>query len=195
MAARKLRCSAVMKTGASAVSLLFFFSITLTASSGCSTIQSLNPFSSEDPSISGDGVGTGDAGGIDTGGKAANDSAPVDAPQNRTDGSEAAAIAKSGTAQKNSVVEVIWQVPTEAVETYHLYYGLTEDDLSNHIAVPVGELERASHPRFGPVYRYRLKDIPSSQTVYISLAAENRAGMSPKTPVAKIAPGQQTVTP
>ncbi len=165
---------------------LVFLSVLGLSVSGCSALGSLNPFGSSDttstPTASEQPSG---------------DSTQAGEVEARKESGEPPLSARTtvDTAHKSSVVEVIWQVPTEPVETYHLYYGLAENDLSNHVAIPIAELERATHPRFGPVYRYRLRDIPSHQTVFISLAAENRAGMSPKTPVARIEPGQQTIAP
>ena len=104
----------------------------------------------------------------------------------------AAAISQS---QNTSTVEVLWEVPGEAVEKYHLYYGFDAAHLDNHVEVPVAELQKIDHPKHGPVFRYELKQIPANKAIFLSLRAENKSGISdPSTPT-KVEPGQTTVTP
>lgn len=92
--------------------------------------------------------------------------------------------AKSGG---SSLVEVFWQVPTEAVEKYHLYYGLDPDALDNHVEVAVNELEKIDHPKLGPVFRYEIKAIPANKPIFLSLQAENKSGrLSDRTHPAKV---------
>ncbi len=120
---------------------------------------------------------------------AATDEAPAEAPKPASRASKAAL--ESGT----STLEVFWQIPGEAVEKYHLYYGLEADELTNHIEVMVNELQKVDDPKHGPVYRYELKDIPAKRAIYLSLRAENKYGMSDASPATRVEPGQRTVTP
>ena len=151
---------------------------------GCS---SLNPFSSDSPASNASVEQT----------LAPAETARAEASETLTPESavKTAPTASNPVKPRTSIVEVIWQVPTDAVEIYHLDFGTSETALDNHLKIPVSELEKSNHPRFGPVFRYRLKNIPANQTVYLSLRAENQHGVSQPTPTAKIEPGQQTVSP
>ena len=179
--------------------LLSFLALSL-FSSGCSTMESLNPFSaSTDSENTEEGVAAevrakqedAAAVGEEPAGAAADD---------ESEKTEVAAVerklpAKPLQAESASTVELLWQVPTEAVEKYHIYYGLEADDLSNHIEIPVTELERIDHPKHGPVYRYELRGIPATRAIYLSLRAENKYGVSDGSTATKVEPGQKTVTP
>ncbi len=95
---------------------------------------------------------------------------------------------------KTSWVELLWQVPPpnpqEAVDTYHINYGDKPGNLSNHDEVAVSDLAVIYHPKFGKVYQYRINDIPADQPIYISLQAENKAGISQPTATIRMQPGQ-----
>jgi len=108
---------------------------------------------------------------------------------------EPPAPAKAAKSERDSTVELLWQVPTEAVEKYHIHYGLEPDHLDNHIEIPVSELEKIDHPKHGPVYRYELKEIPAGRAIYLSLSAENKYGISDASNPTKVEPGQRSVTP
>lgn len=153
--------------------------------SGCSSMWSSSDASSEQDAAALDEAASSGDGAEGATGKAVPEKSPERASR------IAKAVQESGT----STVEVLWQVPGEAVEKYHLYYGLEADELSNHIEVSVSELQKVDDPKHGPVYRYELKDIPAQRAIYLSLRAENKYGMSDPSPAAKIAPGQKTVTP
>ena len=84
------------------------------------------------------------------------------------------------------VIELVWQVPGESVEKYHLFYGFTETDLNNHIVLEVSRLEKLDDPVQGPVFRYELRGIPTDRDLYFSLKAENRFGVSQSSSVSKI---------
>ncbi|MCB0360361.1 MAG: hypothetical protein KDD44_12020 [Bdellovibrionales bacterium] len=82
--------------------------------------------------------------------------------------------------EKPSPVELIWQVPGEAVEVYHIFYGLNPSNLDREVVVEVSELEKYDHPSFGPVFRYYLTSAPDGKTIWVSLQAENKFGKSPR---------------
>lgn len=102
---------------------------------------------------------------------------------------------KTSRMEGTSTLEVLWQVPSEAVEKYHFYYGLDPNKLDNHIVVPIAELQKSDHPKHGPVFRYELREVPANRAIYLSLRAENKFGISePSTPT-KVEAGQRTVNP
>jgi hypothetical protein len=144
---------------------LFVGTFTLLSFSGCSTLQSLNPFA----------------------GQGEEQVAPAEPTQN-----PAVPAENPVQADNTSSIEVMWQVPGEPVEEYHLYYGIDPQHLDNHIEVPVSELQKIDHPKHGPVFRYELKGVPANRAIYISMRAANKGKLSDPSPTIKIEPGQKT---
>ncbi len=68
-------------------------------------------------------------------------------------------------------VQLLWQVPTEPVEKYVIYFGWSKDKLDQKVEIPLASLQKIEDPRFGAVYKYLLPDIPVDRTVYVSIAA------------------------
>jgi len=149
--------------------------------SACSSLSSINPFASNADES---GQGVEDNGDLDAA------EAPT-APQTETPAAEKKASRMEGT----STLEVLWQVPSEAVEKYHFYYGLEPDKLDNHIVVPISELQKTDHPKHGPVFRYELREVPANRAIYLSLRAENKYGISDPSAPTKVEPGQRSVSP
>ncbi len=100
-------------------------------------------------------------------------------PSDDQDSAENKADPRQTTA---AVVELIWKVPGGNVDKYHLTYGFSEDTLDTELVLNVSELEKMDHPEFGPVYRYILSGVPSGKDVFFTLQAENKFGISEKTP-------------
>lgn len=83
-----------------------------------------------------------------------------------------------------TMIEILWQVPTTAVEAYHIYISQGDDKEERHIKVPVQGLQKIDHPTYGPVYRYELRDVGKAENIKILLRAENQYGLSePSAPV------------
>ena len=185
--------------------------------SGCSTIgstfDSLNPFGGESASESTPTVvATPKDKGLEDAAKAAQEAArPADAGQVAAVAPNAAtteapllgALPGSG-AQRSGVgvpaervqpVEVMWRVPTDPVEKYYILYGADEAALDKKVELQVKDIQKLDHPKFGPVFRYELRQVPIDKTLFISLQAENRFGVSAPTPPVKLDPGKRTVTP
>ena len=82
-------------------------------------------------------------------------------------------------------IEIMWQIPTEPVEAYHIYLLSGPVDLkdeSKHFRVLVSSLKKEDDPTYGPVYKYQ---VPANLTVNtIQIRAENRFGISdPSEPI------------
>ncbi len=92
-------------------------------------------------------------------------------------------------------VEVMWRVPTDPVEKYYILYGTDESKLDKQVELSVKDIQKIDHPKFGPVFRYELRQVPIDKTLFISLKAENRFGVSAPTPPVRLEPGKRTVTP
>lgn len=74
--------------------------------------------------------------------------------------------------------QILWQIPTEPVETYHL---AIIDDAGNEIRkikIAVSDLAKFDHPTFGPVYRYELRLPQRDAHFSVTLRAENHFGIS-----------------
>lgn len=141
---------------------------------GCSAIDSINPFSSEP-----DANGT------------AKESAAQEVASNN---SVPTSISQSGATAQIPGIEIIWEVPRKPVEVYHLTYGLKEDSLDREVTIPIEKLEKLDHPAFGPVFRYRLRDVTPNQDVFVSMRAENRLGISEPSKTVKISSREQAVS-
>lgn len=83
-------------------------------------------------------------------------------------------------------VELIWQIPDQTVEKYHIEYGFAPDKLDRKVTVESAKLERVNDPVNGPIFRYVLHGIQEASSVYFTIQAENQFGVSPKSPVQEI---------
>ena len=166
--------------------------------SGCATMEStldaINPFGGEAP----EEVPVKPAPktkSLEEASKAAQESARpavAEAPAEIPAPAKPATIA---TPERVQPVEVMWRVPTDPVEKYYILYGTDEARLDKQVELSVKDIQKIDHPKFGPVFRYELKQIPSDKTLFISLKAENRFGVSAPTPPVRLEPGKRTVTP
>lgn len=68
-------------------------------------------------------------------------------------------------------VQLTWQVPKEPVDKYIIYFGFARDSLDKKIELDISTLEEIDDPRFGPIYRYFLVDVPIDRTIYVSIGA------------------------
>lgn len=76
-------------------------------------------------------------------------------------------------------IEIMWQVPTEPVEAYHIYLlsgAMDPKDEKRHLRVLVSTLKKEDDPTYGPVYKYQIPGNLTANTIQIR--AENRFGMS-----------------
>ncbi len=88
--------------------------------------------------------------------------------------------------QQLSSVEILWQVPGEAVEYYYLRHGTDSSNLDSKEKLAVKDLEKIDHPEHGPLFRYVISGVPASQTIYFTIQAENQFGLSPESPVQQV---------
>ena len=77
---------------------------------------------------------------------------------------------ESSALSEASSVEVIWEVPSKEVEGFVLRYGYSRENLSQEIRLRRDEVESYTDQEFGRVYRYILRDIPSTKPLYLQLA-------------------------
>jgi len=178
---------------------------------GCSTLNSLNPFSSDDKSSSEktqrvlpdepsieiiEGLPSSKSNTPEKGqakseienlnvtnpAAASESGKPIVQAKSRTGN----AAAKSFPEEQSSTAELLWHAPSGAVERYHLQYGYAEDKLEFYVEILIQELERSDHPIYGPLFRYVLKNISANQTLYFTIQAENRYGKGEVSPVQKV---------
>lgn len=100
--------------------------------------------------------------------------------------SEPAAEEEVEDVQQLSSVEILWQVPGEAVEYYYLRHGVDSEKLGSKEKLAVKDLEKIDHPEHGPLFRYVISGVPSAQTIYFTIQAENQFGLSPESPVQEV---------
>jgi hypothetical protein len=73
-------------------------------------------------------------------------------------------------------IELLWHLPTEPVDAYHVIMLDQSGKEVRKYRVPVQKLQKLDHPTHGPVYRYLLPGVGDSNSVVIR--AENRFGLS-----------------
>lgn len=75
-------------------------------------------------------------------------------------------------------IELLWQIPNEPVDAYHVYLLSSTGEEKKHYRVPVSKLEKVDNPTYGPVYRYLVPDSLKGEAASIVIRAENRFGLS-----------------
>lgn len=85
-------------------------------------------------------------------------------------------------------VELVWQVPEDPVDGFVVRYGFQRGSLEHEIKVTTAQLERYEDPSYGFVYRYILKEVPSDESVFISIAAFKGAVVSQAGDVFEVKP-------
>lgn len=73
-------------------------------------------------------------------------------------------------------IELLWHIPTEPVDAYHVIMLDQNGQEIRKYRVSVQKLEKSDHPTHGPVYRYLLPG--SSDSASVVIRAENRFGLS-----------------
>lgn len=64
-----------------------------------------------------------------------------------------------------------WKVPTTPVDKFVIYFGFSRQLLDKKVEVAAKDLKESEDPRFGPVYKYYLIDVPVDKTIYVSIIA------------------------
>jgi len=115
------------------------------------------------------GLFSGEANVVDTG---ATDS-------NSVNGSTSDADQQVATEQipaTESDVEIVWEIPKNPVDGYLVRYGDRRDSLTQELRVLNSELAKVNDPKYGSVYRYLLRNMPTDKSVFVSIAALHSAG-------------------
>ena len=87
--------------------------------------------------------------------------------------------------ETNGVVHLNWVAPKEKTTFYLLKFGSSSGKLDTEVKIPIGEIEKVTHPKHGLVYRYTVTDLNPSERFFFSLRAGNTAGISKQTPVSE----------
>ena len=87
------------------------------------------------------------------------------------DSQSGAALTAPVLEKKEAGIEVTWEVPSDPVDGFVIRYGEERTNLSKEATIFRSELREERDSQYGPVYRYILRDIPSSGQVYVSVAA------------------------
>ncbi len=80
---------------------------------------------------------------------------------------------------KKERIEVIWEIPASPVDGYILKYGPTPENLSNSVEVQTATIEQINDPTHGKVYRYVLRNVPTEQKLFVSMASKKDGIASP----------------
>jgi len=70
-----------------------------------------------------------------------------------------------------SDVEVLWEIPTAPVDGFIISYGYGEEEISHRVKVKATELNRYEDHRYGFVYRFILRDIPTDRSLKVVISS------------------------
>ena len=76
-------------------------------------------------------------------------------------------------------VEIIWQVPSNAADSFIIEYGLDREKLDRKVELKPEQLEKYIDPEYGPVYRYVLQNIEPERDIFVSMSASAGGQTSP----------------
>jgi hypothetical protein len=76
-------------------------------------------------------------------------------------------------------VEIIWQVPTDAADSFTIQYGLSREKLDRKVELKPDQLEKYVDPEYGPVYRYVLQNIEPDKDIYVAMSTSAGGQTSP----------------
>lgn len=167
--------------------------------SGCSTLTALNPFSSAatgSEQLVSESAETGRAAvGVDDelAGSDNGETPLVDGlatSEETASGGIPTVLKRQPNSKETGTLELVWQVPGEPVEIYHLNVGYSKEHLDRLVEIPVGELKQDDDPVHGPVFRYQLSDVDENRPLFLTLSAENKFGRSAPSPVLKVDGGR-----
>jgi hypothetical protein len=85
---------------------------------------------------------------------------------------EISSLATESPAPDNSLssVEILWASSELLPDAYLIRYGFDRENLSEEIRVEANEVQQRQDPEYGLVNMYTLRNIPSQQSVFVSLA-------------------------
>lgn len=86
-------------------------------------------------------------------------------------------------------IELVWEVPTEPVDGFIVRYGENREALVTEKKLAVQELETRTDAERGGVYRYVIRGIPSTQRLFLTVAAFKGDVVSVPTQVFEVVPG------
>jgi hypothetical protein len=174
------------------------WSIIIIGLCSCAALSKLNPFASKQPKqvqSQSSPEQTGSTAAPTTEAGAASTNAPEpeklqppstqEQTTQKTDGEKPAQLTAEESVPSSSV-EILWQVPGEPVEKYHLNYGTDPEHLDQIKEIPAQDLERIDNPVHGTLFRYVLTGVEPGKRFFFTIQAENQYGVSPKSPVQEI---------
>ncbi len=114
---------------------------------------------------------------------------PAGSPESETIGASTLTEELIPEVARTDDIELRFAIPAEQIDGFIIYYGFSSEALSNEVRVTISELETVDQAGQGKVYRYFLRELPSNQPLFISLAAYRGEAISPKTDVVEIETG------
>jgi hypothetical protein len=95
----------------------------------------------------------------------------INAPVTSSEKKEPKAEAKISKPKEYDEILLSWKVPTSPVDKFVIYFGFSKQLLDKKVEVAAKDLKESEDPRFGPVYKYYLIDVPVDKTIYVSIMA------------------------
>lgn len=72
---------------------------------------------------------------------------------------------------KKQGIEITWEVPGDPVDGFIIRYGNVPNALTKEVTISISDIRQERDPEFGPVFRYLIRDIASTDKVFVSIAA------------------------
>ncbi len=94
------------------------------------------------------------------------------------------------TAGNNSLIEILWTIPSEPVDGFVIHYGEYRDSLNQEIRVSRDSLERLEGPDNRPLFRYVMGDVPKNKPIFIAIASYRDNVTSPPSAAYEVQPQQ-----
>jgi len=95
----------------------------------------------------------------------------LSAPRSTSENKEVKPEPKISKPKEFDEILLSWKVPASPVDKFIIYFGFSKNLLDKKIEVAAKDLKESEDPRFGPVYKYYLIDVPIDKTIYVSIMA------------------------
>lgn len=97
---------------------------------------------------------------------------------------EKSSLSKSGMDERGKLsrrsngVKITWQPGPEKVDRFYINYGVDAKKLTKQVVVDSRDVTVGTHPIYGPILTYTLRDVDPNSPLFFSLMSENKSGRS-----------------
>lgn len=97
---------------------------------------------------------------------------------------EQVSSSKSGMGERGKLssrskgVKITWQPGPEKVDRFYINYGSEAKKLNKQVVVDSRDVKVGTHPIYGPILTYTIKDVDPNFPLFFSIMSENKSGRS-----------------